>query len=206
MLYLITDTHLGHKAMIRSCGRPEQFTSLICDNWKRMVAPSDTVIHLGDAAWGSEHMERLLRLPGKKILVRGNHDDKSLEHYMGIGWDFACDSLVMKLHGMTILFSHAPRWGHWADINIHGHFHDLHREDFTRLYLHMSLECMGYRPVALDKEFLGPVSSWVTRHHIPTLQEIWANKQNHRPLCERDEIGRQSRENYEMCLAKHQSM
>lgn len=196
MLWLITDTHFDHQAMIKSCHRPENFTAQICENWRRLVSPKDTVIHLGDCAWGKKGMERLLKLPGKKILIRGNHDDQSLEKYMNMGWDFAADSIVMKLQGITILFSHKPRWGHKADINIHGHFHDLHREDFFRLYLPMSLEAMGYRPIALDEKFLGPVSSWVKTCRIPKLKEIYDLQQNHRPLTIRDIYGRQSKEQF----------
>ncbi len=139
-------------------------------------------------------MKRLLGLPGKKILVRGNHDDKSLEKYTEMGWDFACDSIVMKLGGVVILFSHKPRLGHRADINIHGHFHDLHREDFSRLYLPLSLEAMGYQPIALDTEFLETIASWVSKKRIPKLKEIYELKQNHRPLCQRDIYGRQGKE------------
>ena len=196
MLWVITDTHFDHHAMISSCGRPENFTALICNHWRQMVKPKDTIIHLGDCAWRPEGMKRLLSLPGKKILVRGNHDDKSLEKYMDMGWDFACDSLVMKLGGITILFSHKPRWGHRADINIHGHFHDLHREDFSRLYLPLSLEAMGYMPIALDEEFLGPLAGWVGKRKIPKLKEIYELKQNHRPICRRDIYGRQGKERF----------
>lgn len=99
MLWIITDTHFDHHAMIKSCGRPENFDSIICQNWQEKVKAQDTVIHLGDCAWRPEGMKRLLGLPGKKILVRGNHDDKSPEKYMEMGWDFACDSIVMKLGG-----------------------------------------------------------------------------------------------------------
>ena len=203
MLWVITDTHINHYQMIKSCNRPENFSYLICHNWRKMVAPTDTVIHLGDCAWGKEGMERLLKLPGKKILVRGNHDSKSLEQYMNMGWDFAADSLVMKLHATTILFSHKPRWGHRADINIHGHFHDLHREAFDRLYLPLSLEAMGYMPIALDEEFLGPISSWVKRRRIPKLKEIYELKQNHRPLCERDIYGRMNKKDFTLEYVKH---
>ena len=97
MLWTITDTHFDHHAMIKSCGRPENFDAIICRNWRERVKPQDTVIHLGDCAWRPEGMKRLLGLPGKKILVRGNHDDKSLEKYMEVGWDFACDSITEKL-------------------------------------------------------------------------------------------------------------
>ncbi len=205
MLWVITDTHFNHKAMVKSCGRPENFTSLICENWRRMVKPKDTVIHLGDCSWSPEGMNRLLALPGKKILVRGNHDDKSLDKYMAMGWDFACDSVVMKLSGVTVLFSHAPRWGHRADINIHGHFHDLHREDFSRLYLPLSLEAMGYMPIALNDEFLGVISSWVDTRRIPKLKDIWALHQNHRPLLVRDVYGAEGRDKYVLSFTSHVS-
>lgn len=167
--------------MIKSCGRPENFDEIICRNWRERVKPQDTVIHLGDCAWRPEGMKRLLGLPGK---------------YMEMGWDFACDSIVMKLGGVVILFSHKPRLGHRADINIHGHYHDLHREDFSRLYLPLSLEAMGYQPIALDAEFLGTMASWVSRRRIPKLKEIYELKQNYRSLSLRDIYGQQGKERF----------
>lgn len=179
MLYVITDTHLGHKGMINSCGRPENFSSLIMRNWKAKVTNNDTVIHLGDVAWYDEALERLIKLPGKKILVRGNHDKKTNAEYMELGFDFSCDELTMDFDGMQVLFSHEPHYGHSADINIHGHQHDLHRDDYSRLYLPLALEAMGYRPIAVNKEFLHVLHSWVNKKHIPTIEEIMALRQNY---------------------------
>lgn len=42
MIYLITDTHLGHQNMLKSCGRPEVFTNLILDNCRKMVKRDDS--------------------------------------------------------------------------------------------------------------------------------------------------------------------
>ena len=50
MLYLITDTHLGHQNMLKSCGRPARFTNLILDSCRKMVRSNDMLIHLGDVA------------------------------------------------------------------------------------------------------------------------------------------------------------
>lgn len=179
MLYLITDTHIGHKPIISYCGRPENFGTLIEKNWKRMVQPTDTIIHLGDVAWGEENLKRLTHLPGKKILVRGNHDAKSLPYYAEAGFDFACDSITMRLEGINILFTHHPAYGHTADINIHGHLHDLHREDFSRLYLPLSLENIGYKPLPVDKKFLHTLRAWVEGKHTPTIKEIMLLGQNY---------------------------
>lgn len=41
MLWIITDTHLGHYAMIKRCGRPENFDAIICRNWRERVKPQD---------------------------------------------------------------------------------------------------------------------------------------------------------------------
>lgn len=203
MLWVITDTHFNHHAMLESCHRPENFEDLICENWEKMVGPMDRVLHLGDCAWRPEGMKRLLSLPGKKFLIRGNHDDKSDDRYMDMGWDGVFESVIIKRYGVRVLFSHKPRFGHKADINIHGHFHDLHREDFSRLYLPLSLESMGYRPIALDTEFMGKLSSWVRKERIPKLKEIVALRQNHRPLCERDMYGRKGREAFIEAFLEH---
>ena len=205
MLYIITDTHLGHQNMVKLCDRPEDFTERILKNWADRVKPEDTVIHLGDVAWGDENLARLLALPGKKILVRGNHDPHPLLWYMEAGFAFACNELVMVFDGMRVLFTHRPRYIHTADVNIHGHQHDLHREDMTRLYLPLAIECMGYRPVAMNAEFLGTLHSWVDRRHIPTVKEIMALRQNARKEpSERDLYGNATPEDYEAIVYRRQ--
>ena len=204
MYWVITDTHLNHEAMISRSQRPKNFTTLICKNWKDMVSNKDTVIHLGDVSWDDKGMKRILRLPGKKILIRGNHDHRTWQEYMDMGWDFAAESITLKFDRLTVLFSHAPVWNHQASINIHGHFHDLHREDFTHLYLPLSLESMGYMPIALDGEFIATLSSWARRHKPPTLREIVDLRQNHRKLSKRDIYGRLSKEEFAKALVSHQ--
>ena len=50
------------------------------ENWRSVVQPQDTVIIPGDVSWGmsleqaKEDFLFLHRLPGKKILMKGNHD------------------------------------------------------------------------------------------------------------------------------------
>ena len=194
MLWIITDTHIGHKNIIQYCGRPENFGSLVCKNWKNCVAPEDTVIHLGDVAWGDENLQRIARLPGHKILVRGNHDTKSSLGYMEKGFELVTESITMNIDGMSVLFSHKPIFGHTEDINIHGHQHDLHFEDGMRLYLPMSLEHMDYKPVAVDYDFVHTLKKWVgawkSRGWVPSVWDVIEFCQNGigEPL-ERDYFG-----------------
>ena len=57
-------------------GHPEAFFT----GWRSVVAPEDLVIVAGDISWGLRleeawpDLEDLFALPGKKILLRGNHD------------------------------------------------------------------------------------------------------------------------------------
>lgn len=52
----------------------------VAANWRQTVAPEDTVIICGDISWAmqleeaTEDLNWIDQLPGKKILLRGNHD------------------------------------------------------------------------------------------------------------------------------------
>lgn len=190
MIYLITDTHMGHRMMVNSGLRPERYEQRIISNWRKQVKAADTVIHLGDVAWNNgQQQEVISKLPGHKILIKGNHDKKSTLQYMDLGYTMCCQELVMELYGVRILFTHEPKYGHAYDINIHGHHHDLHRQDFSRLYLPLCLEQMGYKLLALDEQLCGTIKSWWARRHIPTLEEIRALGQAELPIRDRDLYG-----------------
>ena len=82
-VYAIADLHLSHavdKPMDVFGPRWENHTERIRENWMNTVGPEDTVVIPGDLSWGmdiSEAEEDLLfveGLPGRKILLKGNHD------------------------------------------------------------------------------------------------------------------------------------
>lgn len=58
----------------------ENYSKRIESNWRRLIKPEDTVVLPGDFSWGlklSETLEDfkfLDSLPGRKILLKGNHD------------------------------------------------------------------------------------------------------------------------------------
>lgn len=63
------------------------------------------------------------RLPGRKTLVRGNHDKHSNSWYMNNGFDFSCDAMLFR----NIWFTHKPAdfLPDGAELNIHGHLHNI---------------------------------------------------------------------------------
>ena len=84
-LYVIADLHLScgdgtDKSMEVFGERWSGYTKRLRRNWERLVAPEDTVIIPGDISWAltldeaREDLSLINRLPGKKILMKGNHD------------------------------------------------------------------------------------------------------------------------------------
>src|ERR1043166_4710908 len=149
--WLITDTHFDHDNIGVYCDRPKGWMDRIIRNWKQIVKPDDVVLHLGDVLVGNRHSMRDLMngLPGHKLLIRGNHDDKSSMWYIRNGFAFACDGMAYK--GVT--WTHRPSYTLMpdTDINIHGHVHNTvwnPRADFSRL---LAIEHVGYKPIDLMK-------------------------------------------------------
>ena len=85
-LYAIADLHLSHdpavgdKNMDVFGGAWKYHDKRLRDIWLRLVEPEDTVIVAGDISWALKlqnalaDLEWLDRLPGTKLLIRGNHD------------------------------------------------------------------------------------------------------------------------------------
>lgn len=82
-LYAIADTHLSfsvEKPMDVFGGAWTDYVEKIRTQWTQTILPEDTVIIAGDLSWAmrmeeaDEDFRFLDRLPGEKIIVKGNHD------------------------------------------------------------------------------------------------------------------------------------
>ena len=83
-VFVIADLHLAtadsQKSMEVFGKRWNNYIERLKNNWIKIVNENDTVIIPGDISWGltvSDALSDLLwldRLPGKKILLKGNHD------------------------------------------------------------------------------------------------------------------------------------
>ncbi len=81
-LYAIGDTHLSlgtNKPMTVFAGW-DNYVERLEQNWRRLVTADDTVVIAGDISWGMSLEQAkpdfsfLHSLPGKKLLLKGNHD------------------------------------------------------------------------------------------------------------------------------------
>lgn len=162
-VYLIADTHFGHKGVckflrpdgtkLRPWDCPEDMDRGMAESWNATVKPQDKVYVLGDVVINRKALALVPLLNGDKVLIKGNHDIFKPKDYFGIFRD------IRGYHVMNgYLLSHIPvhpssleRWNG----NIHGHTHSGVVLDSTGKpdvrYLCVSAEHVDYRPMLFER-------------------------------------------------------
>lgn len=166
MIWFTADTHFNHGNVVAYSGRPfadlEQMTEAIIERWNSVVAPGDTVFHLGDFAlsWGRKHRQLidhiLSRLRGQKWLIVGNHDrdevtDNSRWHKIARYHELKVDPKNGR--PFPIVLSHYPMrswnrmyYGAWM---LHGHCHGNLLDRGGKI-ADVGVDCWAFTPVSLD--------------------------------------------------------
>lgn len=155
--WFTSDTHFGHANIVGYCRRPfrdvHQMDRVMIRRWATLVEPDDVVYHLGDFCWGGPgRMEKLLTLlPGRKHLIRGNHDPKLTRCAKVDGWEWVLDYHEVELDGYQVVMSHYPitEWNGYfgGSLHLHGHCHgtrpapDLRRMD-------VGVDVYDFRPIS----------------------------------------------------------
>lgn len=162
--WLISDTHFFHGNILtfkKSNGdKLRDFHDVSHMNdcmefcWNGVVMPEDKVYHIGDVGFSNFTMLKKLfdRLNGRKILIKGNHDNLKLSQYQQMFDDVRAYHVLDK-----ILLAHIPihplsleRWRG----QVHGHLHSNTVPD--KRYLNVSVEQINYTPISwgeVDKYF-----------------------------------------------------
>lgn len=161
-LYFWSDHHYFHKKIIEYENRPfdslEEMHKAFTTNYNSKIREYDVVVFGGDITFGNvEMVVRFLRsLPGKKILVIGNHDfnHKTYEFYdFEDVFDVITVAFTMpkKLDGVDydVVVTHYPLLNVLPPntINVHGHTHGRPPEQGN---VNMSVEFNGYIPVCIN--------------------------------------------------------
>ena len=110
-VFVISDLHLSssvNKSMTAFGKRWSNYTQRIKSNWEKLVSENDTVIIPGDISWGinlsecKEDFKFIEALPGKKIILKGNHD---------LWWDTISKTVKFfeenKIHSVSLLQNNA---------------------------------------------------------------------------------------------------
>lgn len=166
--WVISDTHFNHAAILTFkdyAGKPprvfdsvDHMNECMFDNWNSVVAPEDTIYHLGDVLFGMDKdkwlAENFNKLNGKKHLILGNHDNpKFLAPYfqsIALWKDMSSDGLLLShtpQHESTLAESH--RFGTDPVLNVHGHIHSNPSPEGP--YKCVCVEQTDFKPVNLDE-------------------------------------------------------
>jgi calcineurin-like phosphoesterase family protein len=157
MDFFIADPHFGHANIVIYCGRPfkdvDEMDRVIIENWNSTVKSEDTIFILGDFSWGNS--DRILQyinaLSGRKILVAGNHDQRTVTYWKKRGIE--AYKTPIGYNDWELILSHEPVPFPTVP-NIHGHTHgNIHRGAISLHGVHVcvSAEVVGYTPQSVDR-------------------------------------------------------
>ncbi len=158
-VFFVSDLHLGHRKILYHTAKvPGAYrggtTTEEHDEWvmERLLSVSptkNTVWYLlGDIAMEKERLVLLDRLPGRKILVMGNHDTFDTLQYL-----IHVEKVVAMVKKYKMWITHAPI--HEVELrespNLHGH---MHRNELVGDWRYMNA-CIEWlpdnRPISLDE-------------------------------------------------------
>jgi len=161
--YLISDTHYYHTKLFFEFGLRKEFKTteevneLMFNNWNNTISKDTFILFLGDFVCGTqEHgldkyktaQSIYERLNGKKIFIKGSHDNK-LKEYTNIPVIEGPIEIIYK--EKRILLNHEPLQHFDQDILIHGHVHRSFPYHYKQNCFNVSVEVINYTPVSIDK-------------------------------------------------------
>ena len=156
--WIWSDLHLGDDTAIEHGDRPfestEHMNAALLDAWRTSVEADHTIVNLGDVTGAGTPWRRnanaLRELPGRKIVVLGNHDFTGIGSVPNRGEDELYVTLLSPGDPMLLL-THLPlRNVPAGTVNVHGHLHHGKRKN-AGPYINVCVEQTGYRPIRLTE-------------------------------------------------------
>ena len=165
MIYFISDLHFGHEGILRL--ERDQFKNIkehdeyIIEKINKQVKITDELWILGDIG----DPKQLMRVNGKKYIILGNHDKRSIKEYEAVA------SKVYKYpvyYSNRVLLSHHPHPVPKCTLNVHGHLHGAVLDSPN--HINLSINDQGYKMFSerdlqtavnqLPKASLGFLEEW----------------------------------------------
>lgn len=137
MIYFTSDLHAFHKNIIEYDNLPfkslEEYRNTIINEWNSKISPEDEVYLLGDIAVGGTNgqiYEFIQRLNGKKYLIQGNHDHRTITKckylrncFEWIQWHYVFDYGKYRFHLYHCPIESWFNMNTMKSIHLHGHSH-----------------------------------------------------------------------------------
>ena len=135
MIYYTSDLHFGHDRVIQMDQRPfsdvDEMDHALIERWNARVRDGDDVYVIGDFCYRSKHPADwyLRQLRGKKHLIVGNHDGKTLKNPEAMAYFETVQQIAsIDDDGRWVIMCHYPmlEWpgSRRHSYHIYGHIHN----------------------------------------------------------------------------------
>ena len=160
--FVTSDPHFGHQGVcefltdtgekVRPWDNAEEMNEELVRRHNSVVSNSDKVYYLGDIAFNKKNLSILDRLNGKKVLIKGNHDQEKIQEYLKYFYDVR-GVHVYKKFLMSHIPIHPDSLGRFRG-NIHGHLHTnrllLPSGEIDTRYISACVECTDFTPISFE--------------------------------------------------------
>lgn len=176
-IFFTADPHFFHNNIIQYCNRPfkdrDEMNEALIANWNSVVTDNDQIYILGDFSFtGTEGTEKVLvRLNGKKFLIRGNHDHEKVISKVAQYFVWIKDVYMLTVQDQNpyapeqamsvypnknqmIWLSHYAHkvWPqqHYGVWHLFGHSHGLNPDDPKTMSMDVGVDCTNYAPISYE--------------------------------------------------------
>ena len=155
--WITSDWHLGENRF-ELMGRPfnttEEHNNTIKERHNSLVHPNDVVIVNGDAVYQKtpEFLPLVKEFNGKKVLIRGNHDNVFTDEQLSPYFDRIVedgDGITATVDGIDCWITHYPSQGKADKFNLVGHIHAAWKYQLNMFNVGIDVNC--YYPVAMTR-------------------------------------------------------
>lgn len=169
-VFFTSDTHFGHKNIIRGTSNWEDKSSCrpfdsikkhdetLIQNWNKVVGYNSIVYHLGDLTFNYREIENTLkRLNGYIVLLPGNHDDlRKLRDLKNKCRFDICEQLKeIKIDNQKLVLCHYAMkvWNncHRGSYHLYGHSHGSLPDDPNSLSIDVGVDCHNFSPISYEQ-------------------------------------------------------
>lgn len=156
-IYFMADTHFGHKNIIEYENRPfktvEEMDNVLINNWNKVVKSNNKIFFLGDFSFYNKEktIQICNKLNGRKIMIKGNHDNNSNKYYFDCGFENVIEYPII-LENFWIL-SHEPMYinSNMPYANLFGHVHNNKIYcDYSEQSFCVCAERINYTPIEFN--------------------------------------------------------
>ena len=178
--WITSDLHFGHRNIMTFCpvSRARYNNDLDYMNeqmvieWNERVSPEDLTYILGDVAFmpGDKAAQYMRRLNGRKILVEGNHDRKTLnDKHFRESFEEVHKYLWITYDGHKIIMSHYPflEWDqmHRGSLHFFGHLHGGKTNQEQYRCKDVGMDATGEIVMLMEDAIRSIANNEIKRHH-----------------------------------------